>query len=132
MILAIELVLLITGVYALFAGKLLAFGAARKYDVLGWPARVIGVISLLPIPLSVGAVFVASSQMAAEGKDITSQSYFWLRTAIEGAIVLVCAAAIVAIRLKYQTPIEAQQNGRGLAVHDPADVEPSLSELPPD
>ena len=109
MILTMELIMLVTGLYALFAGKMPTFGAGREYDVRGWPARVIGVICLLPLPLSVAAGFVASLQMAAQGKDLNDKSYFWVRTAIEGGIVLVCAVAMHMMRLTYQTPVKAQQ-----------------------
>ena len=84
MIITMELILLVTGVYTLYAGKMPTFGTALKYNVRGWPARVIGVICVLPIPLSAAAGFVVSLEMAAQGKDLADQSHFWRRFALEG------------------------------------------------
>jgi len=97
-------------------GLELRFNAELKYEVRGWPGRVIGVICLLPIPLSLATGVVGSTLMAVQGKDLTDNSSFWVRTAIEGGVVLACAVAIGVIRLAYRTPVEAPWTVRSLGL----------------
>jgi multisubunit Na+/H+ antiporter MnhB subunit len=110
MLIGAEIAMLIVGIYALIAGRLPTSKAA-KYEVRGWPARVIGAICLLPIPLALAAGVVAASRMAAHGTEVTNKSFFWVGTAVEGGIVVACIVAVVVIRLSYRTPVAAQQAG---------------------
>jgi hypothetical protein len=60
MIIGVEIALLCLGLYAVIMGRF-PFTKTAKHTVQGWPARVIGVIYLLPIPLS----FVVATAVAA-------------------------------------------------------------------
>jgi hypothetical protein len=92
MILGAEVALLVLGLYALIAGKMLSSKKA-KYDVRGWRARVVGLVCLLPLPLSLLAVSVVGVLLAAQGKQVTRESSLWLGAAVEGSTVLACAIA---------------------------------------
>ena len=99
--------MLCLGLYVLIAGKVPANKRSR-YEVRGWPARIIGIICLLPIPLSLGGAMVAAALMMAQGMDVNDKSFFWVGTAIEGGVVVACLVAILVIRLNYRTPVVDQ------------------------
>ncbi len=93
MIIGAEVALLIIGLYALIKGKLPTSKKA-KHVVQGRPARVIGIIGLLPLPLSFAVVAVVVAVFIAQGKPVDQESFFWVGTAIEGSIVLACAVTM--------------------------------------
>jgi hypothetical protein len=119
----VELGLLFAGLYLLFGAKPSAACSSLKYEVRGWPRRIIIVLCLLPIPLSVAAGFVMSILMAAQGRDPMDQSNFRFGWAIEGGILLACVVAMVVIHLTYRTPIKGRQGGNQLA-SETADANP--------
>jgi len=105
MIIGAEVALLIIGLYALFTGKL-PTNKKSKHTVQGWPARVIGIIGLLPLPLSFVVATGVAMLFVLQGREVTHESFFWVGTAIEGSTVLLCVAAIVIISRVYRTPLE--------------------------
>jgi hypothetical protein len=105
MIIGAEVALLFLGLYALIAGKL-PTGKKAKHEVRGWPARVVGIICLLPLPLSFLVGSIVAVLMVAQGKEVTRESFFWLGTAIEGSIVLACAVTAGVLARVYRTPVE--------------------------
>jgi hypothetical protein len=118
MILGMELTLLYVGFYSLVTGRMPTFGIPPKYRVPGWIVRIVGVVSLLPIPLSMATGIAVSIQMASQGKDFSDNSYFWVRTGLEAGIVLVCGIAIFALLRACRTPIHPEQADGGLASHE--------------
>jgi hypothetical protein len=96
MITGIECALLYLGFHALFDGKLPAYTTATCV-VQGWPARLIGCIALLPIPITLAIGTAVTALFLSHGRDPTDRSFYWMMTAVEGAVVLVCIAAITLI-----------------------------------
>ena len=105
MLIGAEIALLCVGLYALFAGKTLS-NAKSTHVVRGTPARVIGAICVLPLPLAFLLGFAVAFGFAAQGIDITKdKSFFWVATAIEGGIILICVLMVVVLTRVYRTPL---------------------------
>src|SRR4051812_47520397 len=102
MIIGAEVAMLIMGLYALIVGKLMTNKKA-KHVVQGWPARLIGVICLLPLPVSLVACTAVAALLVARGRPVTRESFFWVGTAIEGSIVLACVIAVAILSRVYRT-----------------------------
>ncbi len=77
-----------------------------KHVVQGWPARVIGVIGLSPVPLSFVAGIAVTALLLARGTPVTQQSFFWTGTLIEGSTVILCAMTMGILARVYRTPVE--------------------------
>jgi hypothetical protein len=103
MIVGAEVGLLMVGLYALILGR---FPVSKKSKnvIEGPPARAIGLIGLVPIPLSIFVTTVVATLMGARGRGVTPQSFFWVGTAIEGSIVLVCVVTMSVLGRIYGTP----------------------------
>jgi hypothetical protein len=108
MIIGAEVAMLIMGLYALIAGRLMT-GKKAKHVVQGWPARLIGVICLLPIPLAFAVGTAVAAILVALGRTVTRESFFWVGTAIEGSIVLACVVAVAILSRVYRTPVGPPQ-----------------------
>jgi hypothetical protein len=107
MIVGVEVALLCIGLYALFTGKLPA-SQKSEYIIQGLPARVIGLIGLLPIPLSFLVASAVAAWFVAQGKPVTRESFFWVGTAIEGSVLAMCFVAIAVMSRIYRTPVVPQ------------------------
>lgn len=105
MILGAEIAMLVMGVYALAAGKLMSSKKA-KYVVRGWPARIIGIICLLPIPLAFLTSAVVAALFIAQGKPVTKESFFWVGTGIEAGAVVLCVVVATILERSYRTPVQ--------------------------
>ena len=88
MIIGAEIAMLVLGIYMLFKGKMLP-NAKAKYVVEGWPLRLMGLIYILPIPLAIPAGMALGIWGAMVGKDVAGPSFFWVRTGLEAAIIVV-------------------------------------------
>ena len=104
MIIGAEIALLVVGIYALIAGKL-PVAKRAKHVVTGWHARVIGVIALLPLPVSFVIASAVAMLFVARGKTITQESFFWVGTAIEGGVLLVCLLVIAILSRLWRIPV---------------------------
>lgn len=104
MILGAEIGLLVFGVIALATGKLTL---SKTRVVRGWAARLLGVIALLPLPLSFMIGITYGVVLAAQGRDVTADSVRWTMTGIEAGVLVLCAAAIYAIGWRLAGPAEA-------------------------
>src|SRR5437899_2470508 len=103
MIIGAEVALFLIGLYALITGRL----STGKHVVQGWPARVIGIIGLSPVPLSFVAGMAVAALLVAKGTDVTRQSFYWTGTLIEGSTVILCAMTMGILARVYRTPVEA-------------------------
>jgi hypothetical protein len=107
MIVGAEVAQLCIGLYALFKGRM-PTAKKSKYVVEGRPARVIGFIGLLPIPLSFLVGTAVGTWFLADGKLVTHESFFWVGTAIEGSIVALCFATIAVLARVYRSSVKQQ------------------------
>src|SRR5438552_14838385 len=69
MIIGAEIALLFIGLYALIKGQL-PTNKKSKHVVRGWPARVIGIIALLPIPVSFGLGLAVALLFVVQRKQV--------------------------------------------------------------
>jgi hypothetical protein len=103
MIIGAEVALFLIGLCALITGRL----STGKHLVQGWPARVIGIIGLSPVPLSFLAGMVVVALLMSIGTHVTQQTFLWTGTLIEGSTVILCAIAMGVLARVYRTPVEA-------------------------
>ncbi len=110
MVTGIECALLYLGLHALLNGKLPAYTTATSV-VQGRPARLIGVIALLPIPLTLVIGMAITALCASSGKDASDRSFFWMMTTVEGAVVVSCIAAIIVMGRIYRSSPQSRFGG---------------------
>lgn len=104
MIIGAEVALIVLGLYILIKGETIPNKKA-KYVVRGWPLRVQGIIMLLPIPVSFSIGIVLGILWTAQGKNVQDRSFFWVGTAIELSVLVVCFAALAIITRLYRVPV---------------------------
>ena len=107
MIIAAEVALFLIGLYAVITGSFLSGGG--RYVLQGGPARVIGVIAMLPMPLSLVVAAAIVALFLAQSKEVTERSFFWVGTAIEGSSLVVCMLAMGVLSRVYRTRVEEAQ-----------------------
>ena len=98
MILGAEIGMLIVGLMSLISGKMTL---SKTKVVMGTPARILGAVAMLPIPLSFLTAVPISIVMGVSGRSVTSGSAKLTFTLIELGIVVVCAVIIYAVGAKY-------------------------------
>ncbi|QVL30210.1 hypothetical protein KIH39_15255 [Telmatocola sphagniphila] len=103
MILGAEVALLIMGLYSLFTGKILT-NKRSVHTVSGWPARIGGLICLLPIPLSLLTLYFLGMFPAKRQNPLFKDPNNWEGMVIEGGIVLICAVVARVINRVYRVP----------------------------
>jgi signal peptidase I len=106
MIIGAEIALFLIGLYALITGRL----SSGKHVVQGWPARVIGIIGIAPVPMTFVVSIVVATLLVTRGRHVTRESFFWTGTAIEGAVVVLCAAAMGVLARVCRTSVDTSQN----------------------
>jgi uncharacterized membrane protein len=108
MIIGAEVAMIVLGLYILFKGKTVP-GKNAKYVVQGWPARFMGIIMLMPIPISFSICFVLGVLWTVQGKNVQDPSFRWAATAIELSVLVICFVAIAIISRFYRIPVEVAQ-----------------------
>ena len=103
MILGAEIALIVMGVYALITGKLLT-SKKSQYSIQGWPARVIGLICLLPIPLAFVTSVIVATIFLALGKPVDRDSFFLVGAGIEIGVLILCVIVATILERTYRTP----------------------------
>jgi len=98
-----EIVLILVGIFALVAGRL-PVNKKAKYVVTGRAARVIGIICLLPLPLSLVLDCVIVWILALLHKMPTEDSFRMAAGYIETAITLLCLAVAVLLSFLWRKP----------------------------
>ncbi len=104
----VQSVLALAGLVFLITGKV-SGGKYWKWELRGWPARLAGMILLLPVPASFMMGFFIGSWRAARGEDVMSDSLDWLLTPIEALSVPASIAAALIIFEVYRIPVEESQ-----------------------
>lgn len=99
MLLILEIAMLVAGLYALIKGKVPSFiVGGSHFEVKSAPARVMGLIMMLPIPATFVLTLVLAFVMGASGQ-VDQSTLNVVATALE--IVLVVLAGVVTLILFY-------------------------------
>lgn len=101
MILILEIAMLIFGIIALVKGK---FTLTKKKIVTGAAARIVGVILLMPLPLSFGVGVIMGIMLAAQGRQIQAKEIQNTGTIIEVVSVLGCCILAIGVSLATSHP----------------------------
>jgi hypothetical protein len=122
MILGVEIGLIIMGIIALSAGRL--YLSPRRV-VRGGPARALGIVAMLPMPVNIALGYFVGLVAVAQGNtlDLTDGPTIVAFTAMEAVVTGLCAAVISLV-------------GWSLAAHGPVDadhvmVDPDLDPVSP-
>ncbi len=94
MILGMEIALLVLGILALATGKLTL---TRTRVVRGWPARLLGLLAILPLPLCFLVGFILGFITVARGQPFDVQAQRLTLSLIEAGITLLCLVALYGI-----------------------------------
>ncbi len=106
MMLGIEAILFIVGLMTRTKGEM-PTNDRSAYLIQGLPARMIGVIMLLPIPLTCVARLI---WVIVQGEPIG----YWMATALEAMCIALCIASVISLRIRYRTVNSRYgQDGRG-------------------
>jgi hypothetical protein len=97
-----EIVMLIFGIIALVRGRFLL---TRAKEVRGLPARLIGVVLLLPWPVALLAGMVLGAIFLAQGKPIDSKDFQLAAQLLGVAIVVLCLLSAIGIAIATAKPI---------------------------
>jgi hypothetical protein len=109
MILGAEVALIVLGLYILIKGKELP-NKKSKFIITGWPLRFMGIICLLPIPLSFLGGVALGIWWVMQGKDVKDRSFFWAGTALELSVLVLCLLAITIISRTYRIPVSESRS----------------------
>ncbi|HEV3079992.1 MAG TPA: hypothetical protein VGY66_09440 [Gemmataceae bacterium] len=95
-----EIVALIGGIMAIAKGQIRMLGSRT---VEGTPARIAGVILILPLPLALVAGFMYGVILASQGREFDEKAKP-IAAIMEAAIFLVCMTAAVIVTLTAKQP----------------------------
>lgn len=101
MILGVEIAMLILGFVALRTGKL-TLTSTRV--VRGAAARALGVLCLMPIPLSYAVGFFIGVVITSAQGSFDPKPYFWSMAGLEGGMAVLCIVLIYAIGWPLTSP----------------------------
>lgn len=85
------------------------FLLTRVKEVRGWPARIIGVLLIMPFPLSFLVGIVLGVILVATGKDTKDQTITPIINIIEIAIVALCFFAAIGVAVFFAEPIRRKR-----------------------
>ncbi len=100
--------MLILGGYALIAGK---FTLTKTRVVRGTAARLLGVIALLPLPITFGVSFAIGFYYASRGQAFRADEWRLTLSLIAGGLVLGCLAAVYLIGWPLAESPDADRRG---------------------
>jgi hypothetical protein len=109
MCLVLEIGMLIFGLIALITGK---FSVSRNKVVRGAPARVVGGIMLLPLPLALLSVVAVGLALGLKGDLQEMEKHRMTFTIVEAAIVLICFIAAMVVGAIYAGPPDRPRRRR--------------------
>jgi len=92
----LEIGMLIMGIVALVKGKI---SLTANRVVYGIPARIIGALLMLPLPLVFGGVMVLGVFMAAQGKPVDRENLRPPAAIMEISILVIIGITVVVIGL---------------------------------
>jgi len=91
MVLVLEIAMLVGGIVALITGKL---SISRTLQLRGAPARIAGIVLLLPLPLAFAVGFAIGFLKATQGKGL-DESFRLVVGLVELGITLACLVVVV-------------------------------------
>jgi hypothetical protein len=101
-----EIIILIFGIITLIRGHFLL---TRVKEVRGWPARIIGVLLILPFPLSFLVGLVLGATFVAMRKDIGEARLEPAIRFIELGIVALCFFSAIGVALFFAQPVRKKK-----------------------
>jgi hypothetical protein len=111
-----EIILLLFGIVTMIRGKFLL---SRGREVRGAMARIIGLILVLPFPLSFMLLFIASLILTVQGKAINEANLRMMGTVIELSMVALCFVSAIALAAAVAKPIRKNRADEESAVDIP-------------
>lgn len=114
-LLILEIGMLVMGILALVRGKI---GLTPNRYVYGLPARIIGVILMLPLPLAFGGGLILGIILAAQGKPVDPKNLestaaimaISILVAVGLAVVIIGALTAKPLPPKVQRPPADEEN----------------------
>ncbi len=106
MMIGAEIAMFFIGAYALILGRMPGGSKGTREQVR--LARTIGIVGLLPIPLSFLIGFIVSVSYIFMGNPIPAQSFRRVGVAIEGTIVGLCFVAYLLMARTYRATMAKQ------------------------
>lgn len=100
-----DIILMILGIIVLVKGQVLL---TRTKEVRGVPARIIGIIFLLPLPLSFVAGLLLGGFLLAQGKPVNESEIQGPAMILGAAILALCLLTAVGIAVAYAQPVRKQ------------------------
>lgn len=101
-----EILMLIFGIIALIRGRFLL---TRAKEVRGWPARIIGVLLIMPFPMSFIAGMVLGAVFMALGKSIDGQEFKSAAMILGFATVALCFFSAIGVAFFLAEPIRKER-----------------------
>jgi hypothetical protein len=98
MILGAEIAMIVLGLMAIVTGKMTL---SKTKVVFGTPARILGVVAMLPMPLAFITAVPVAIVMGLQGRAVMTNSAKLTFTLIELGIVVACMVIIYAVGGKY-------------------------------
>jgi len=110
MILGAEIGLLIMGIMAMSQGKLVL---TKKRVVFGTPARLLAIVTFLPLPVSFVLGFLLGFAMGASGRNPGDPAVGWQFIALEAGVLVICVGLLYGIGWQLGVDPEAETATRG-------------------
>jgi hypothetical protein len=101
-----EIIMLIFGIIALIRGRFLL---TRVKEVHGWPARIIGILLIMPFPLSSLVALVLGAIFLAEGAEAGNSAIRQAVSIAGFAIVACCFLAAIGVAMFYAEPVRKKR-----------------------
>ena len=108
-----EIVMLIFGIITLIRGRFLLL---RTKEVLGWPARIVGLFLIMPFPLSFLTGMVLGAIWMAMGKNIDDRGFLDAARIAELAIVFLCFVSAIGMAMYFAEPVRKRRSEQEIAV----------------
>ena len=113
-----DVILLILGIIVLIKGQVML---TRTKEVRGTPARVIGVLLILPLPLGFLAGLLLGAFYVAQGKPVTKSEIQGVGTILGVAIIVLCVLTAIVVASAYAQPIRKRRVEDEIELANPPD-----------
>ena len=107
-----EIVMLIIGIITLIRGRFLL---NRAMEVRGWTARIIGLILVLPFPLSFFVGIVLGAIFLTAGKGVDGEEFKTTAQTAGFVIVVCCFLLAIALAVFFAVPVRKKGSRTNVA-----------------